>query len=95
MQDQAEIADLKAQLRDVQNKLTAIQVLLMQKAQSDNMLGDWLSEQDAITLTGLKKTRLYELRMEGKITSSTLGSKAVFYRISDFKALLNENKRKR
>jgi len=70
-------------------------MLLLQKAQTENMLGDWISEKDAIALSGLGRTRLYQLRMKGIITSSTLGGKAVFYRLSDFKVLLNKNERRK
>lgn len=95
MLEQADIATLQAELRDMHGKLNAIQLLLLQKAHADNKLGDWISEQDAMTLTGLGKTRLYQLRVTGAICASTLGGKAVFYRLSDFKVLLNKNVRKK
>lgn len=95
MEPKSEIEVLQAQVRDVQDKLNTIQLLLMQKAQTENLLGDWVDEDTVIALTGLKKTRLYQLRVEGKIESSTLGGKAVFYRLSDFKALLNKNRNRK
>jgi hypothetical protein len=92
---QAEIMELQAQLRDVQDKLSAIQLLLLQKAQTENMMGDWISEQDAIALTGLGRTRLYQLRREASILSSSLGGKPVFYSLKSLRDLLNKNKKKK
>jgi hypothetical protein len=92
---QAEIAELQAQVRDVQEKLGAIQKLLMEKVQIENKLGDWVDEDSAMALCKMGRTRLYQLRVEGKILSSTLGGKAVFYSVKNLRELLNSNSKNR
>jgi len=44
----------------------------------ENNLGDWLTEQEAQKLTGVKRVKLYYLRIEGEIEFSKIGRK-VFY----------------
>jgi hypothetical protein len=56
---------------------------------------DWITEKQAIRITGLSRGTLFKLRKEGAITSSTLSGKQNFYRISDFKNLLNKNEQNR
>lgn len=91
MQQQADIAILQAQLTDVQDKLDAIQKLLMQNAQTENALGDWISEHQAMGY-GLKKSALFALRKKCVLTSSKIGRKT-YYRRSDFERLLNDNEK--
>lgn len=93
MQQKADIAILQAQLTDVQDRLDAIQKLLMQNSQTEGMLGDWVDENTAIAISGLKKSSLFALRKAGKLTSSTISAKGVFYRRSDFERLLNDNEK--
>ncbi|HEX8515177.1 MAG TPA: hypothetical protein VF868_03180 [Bacteroidia bacterium] len=50
-----------------------------------NSIGDdWVDQKTIMKLTGLGKTKLYELRRDNMITYSCIGSKGVFYRLSDF-----------
>jgi hypothetical protein len=91
---QADLAALQEQLTDVQNKLNAIEALLLQNTQTENKIGDWVPASVAMKLTGLKRSSLLALRKTGKLTSSTISGKCVFYRRSDFEKLLNENELK-
>ena len=92
---QAEIAELQVQVRDVQEKLGAIQKLLMEKVQTENMLHDWLDEDTTMALCKMGRTRLYQLRVSGKIKSSTLGGKSVFYSLKSLRELLDSNSKNR
>lgn len=71
----------------LQQKLSVLEEILL----SNQSVGDWIDEETAKRLTGLGKSTLYKLRKEGKITSSRLSKRKVFYRLSDLSRLLDEN----
>jgi Mg2+ and Co2+ transporter CorA len=55
------------------------------------ILGDWLSEKETIAATGLSRSTLLKLRKLGKISSSTITGKQLYYKKTDFIKLLNKN----
>ena len=59
------------------------------------LFGEWISEKEVKELTGLGRSTLLKLRNDGKITSSTLSGKQTYYRMGDFKLLLNKNEKNR
>jgi len=61
----------------------------------DAKIDDWITEKEAIRITGLCRSTLLKLRKEGELTSSTLSGKENFYRLSDIKKLLDLNETKR
>lgn len=77
----------------LEKKIDDLTDLVKKLSLDDRGVGDWLSQEDALNLTGLGKTKLYELRKDGRIRSSHLEGKAVFYRRSDIEALLNQNQK--
>jgi hypothetical protein len=84
---------------DEKVKVLEEKVDLLLKSLSDiiverQCIGDWLTEEQAIKLTGLKKSTLYIMRKDGTITSSTITGKSVYYRRSDFEHLLEINEKK-
>jgi hypothetical protein len=58
-----------------------------------NELGDWIDEEAAMKLSGLKRTALFNLRKQGKIIAVPIAGKKKFYRKSSFEKLLNENEK--
>ena len=56
-------------------------------------IGDWMNEKLTMNITGLGKTKLYELRNTGKVRSSSLTERKLFYRRSDLERLLNKNQK--
>lgn len=58
---------------------------------TEKLLSDWLSEPLAMQELNCKKSTLYYLRKNKKITSSKVGRK-VFYSLSSINQLLNDNK---
>ena len=54
-------------------------------------LDDWINESVTMNLLQCKKTTLYYLRKNKKITYSTIGRK-IFYSIQSIKQLLNLNR---
>lgn len=93
MQQQTDIAAIQDQLRDMQEELRSIKELL-ERTKVENKLG-WLPEKETMALTHLKRTRLYQLRAQGKILGSSFNGKAVFYSLASLKELLETNARNR
>ena len=61
----------------------------------ENVKLDWLNEKRTMSLTGLSRSTLLSLRKQGKLSSSSLATKAVFYRLSEIKRLLDKNEMNR
>lgn len=59
--------------------------------EAEQLLDDWLNEALTMQKLGCKKTTLYYLRINKKITYSKIGRK-IFYSISSINHLLNQNK---
>ncbi|HWY12201.1 MAG TPA: hypothetical protein VN026_12790 [Bacteroidia bacterium] len=56
-------------------------------------LGDWTIEKEVIAVTRLSRSKLLDLRKTGKVSSSSFNGKTPYYRLSDFKKLLDKNER--
>jgi len=89
-----DITAIQDQLKGVQEELSDIKALLVQKSVADKSLGDWIPEHLAIELSGLKKSSLFEMRKAGRLKYSTISGKGVFYRKSEFEKILNTNEKK-
>lgn len=91
MKTEAEVT-IEDRLKGMEEELYSIKMLLLEKAQVENKLG-WLSEEETMAITQLKRTRLYQLRVQGKILASSFNGKAVFYSLSSLRELLETNAR--
>lgn len=83
---------LQSILSRLEERLASIETKL-EEVKGESTLDDWIDEQTAKHITGLSKSTLYELRKSGKLTSSKLSKRRVFYRISDLSRLLDENEK--
>lgn len=79
----------------LQTELSDIKKLIEQLMEERNKLDDWITEKEAIRISGLCRSTLLTLRKQGDLTSSTLSGKQNFYRLSDFNKLLEINEQKR
>lgn len=83
------IDHLNLQLQQLQ------EVLIELKQNQISPIGDWIDEHAARKLTGLSTSTLRRLRVAGKIKSSFLSDRNIYYKLSDFKKLLDKNQRLR
>lgn len=79
----------------IQTEISALKNLIEQLMESQIKIEDWITEKEAIRLSGLSRGTLLKLRKAGDLSSSTLSGKQNFYRIKDFKKLLEINEQKR
>ena len=59
--------------------------------QPNQLLDEWINESTTMNLLQCKKSTLYYLRKNKKVTYSTIGRK-IFYSIESIKQLLNSNR---
>ena len=86
-----EIKSILEELRLVRAELDAVKEILSNSLRREKLFGDWVSEKDLIQLTGYSRSALYLLWKQGLITKSSISGKANYYRMSDFKKLLDKN----
>lgn len=86
-----EAADLIDLIRLLEKKIDLLSDELIIQKKRDKLFGEWVEEKEIISLTGLTRNTLLRLRQEGRITRSTLSGKTNYYRLSDFKKLLEKN----
>lgn len=79
----------------LQTELSELKNLVEQLVRDNNRIDGWITEVEAIGISGLSRGTLFKLRKQGVISSSTLSGKQNFYRLSDFKKLLELNEQKR
>jgi hypothetical protein len=89
--------------RDILNELKQLVQALTSKMESmehelqnmnaSSIIQDWVDEETTKRITGLSKSTLYNLRRAGKLTSSKLSERKLFYRISDLSKLLDHNEK--
>ena len=96
MNQEIELMKIQCKMESIESLLNGINRQLSIRVTEKNAIGDdWVDQDTIMRLTGLGRTKLYELRKENKITSSTIAGKEVFYRLSDFIKLLNTNEKNR
>ena len=83
----------EAQVKSLEKKIDDLYNIIEKFIAEKQCIGDWMNEKLAMDLTGLGKTKLYELRNNGKVRSSCLTERKLFYRRSDFEKLLNTNQK--
>lgn len=95
MYNSDQISNLDKKLDAIGVYINSLNIYLEQLTSEKENIGEWISENEAKRLTGLSKSTLLKLRKEGRIRSSTLSGKKIFYRRSDFNNLLDKNEQKR
>lgn len=83
----------EARLKALEKKIDELTILVTKLLNEKQSIGDWVSEEQAVKLSGLCKSKLYELRNKGKVRSSSLTERKIFYRRSDFEKLLEANQK--
>jgi len=76
----------------LESKLEKVCQLLLAQSNKEE-IGDWLTLGRAMQLTGLGRTKLYELRKRGVLHESTLTGKEKFIRKSSIEAALSKNEK--
>lgn len=93
MQREVLITISDEKLKVLEEKMDLLQKSLNDLITEKQSIGDWITEERAIKLTGLSKSSFYNMRKEGKITSSSISGKEVWYRRADFKKILDRVER--
>lgn len=83
---------LQFRLKALEDRLKSIESKIGFSKELES-INDWIDEESAKRITGLGKSTLYTLRKNGKLTSSRLSKRKLFYRISDLSRLLDENEK--
>lgn len=86
-----EQVELIEYIRLLERKIDLLTEAVGVQKKKDQLFGEWVEEKEVIIMTGLSRNTLFKLRQEGRITRSTLSGKQNYYRLSDFKKLLNRN----
>ena len=89
------ILEINGKLDSFQATINYLKDCIEKLVEGQYKIEDWITEKDAIRISGLSRATLLKLRKEGELTSSTLSGKQNFYRLSDFKRLLDTNEKKR
>jgi hypothetical protein len=78
-------------LKRLEKKIDLLKEEIAYVLKKDVLHSGWISESEVRALTGLSRNTLLKLRQDGKILRSTISGKKNFYRIDDFKKLLDKN----
>jgi hypothetical protein len=91
LQQGVHIVVAEDRLRAIEESIAQVKQLIESLQSEEGKIGDWLSEDDTMRLSGLGKTTLYNLRRAGQLSSSTISGRGVFYRKSELENILNKN----
>ncbi len=75
----------------MQASVNIVSEMLVKMQKQRVSFGEWISEKEVMEITGLSRSTLLKLRKEGKVRSSTITGKQVYYMLPDFKKLLDKN----
>ena len=89
------VTDMVEEIKTLHELVENLIVVVSNSDRRTLLLDDWISEKQAIAVTGLSRGTLLKLCNEGKTIKSTLSGKSNFYRLSDFKSLLEKNEKNR
>lgn len=81
-------------LRAIESSIAQLKLLIENWKTVETAIGDWIPEDEVLRISQLGKTSLYNLRKSGKLSSSTISGRGVFYRKSDLERLLNNNEKR-
>lgn len=86
-----EYTQIIEELRLVSTTVNSLIELFKINKQREKLLGEWIHEKEVIKLTGLSRNTLYNFYKEGKVRRSSISGKSNYYKMSDFKTLLDKN----
>ena len=78
-------------LKRIEKKIDLLAEKLSIEKKKAQLLGAWISEKELCKIEDISRNTLLKLRQEGKITRSTISGKKNYYRMTDFKKLLDNN----
>lgn len=87
----ADATTILEELRLVRAELQALKENVKTSQRREKLFGEWIHEKELTTMIGYSRSGLYNLWKQGLITKSTISGKANYYRMSDFKKLLDKN----
>lgn len=87
----AETSVLLEELRLIRLEIEAIKSSINTDKRREKLFGEWIHEKELMTLTSYSRNTLYNLWKQGLVTKSSISGKANYYRMSDFKKLLDKN----
>ena len=82
-----------ARIKQLENKIDELTGIITEFLNEKQSIGDWITKEQALKLTGLGSTTLDQLKAEGKVRSSALTDRKIFFRRSDFERLLEMNQK--
>ena len=86
-----ELKELAEEIRALQYSVAQLIAATKDEHRKNKMFGEWISEKEAMQLTGLSRSSLFTLTKQGKLIKSSIAGKKNYYKLSDFKRLLDEN----
>lgn len=92
MPTESNIEAIMTKLEALQVSVNSIAEAVKKIQEGKAVMKDWIDQEEAMRITSLKKSSLYELRKAHRLTSSKLGRKT-FYRLSEIENMLDENER--
>lgn len=91
MLNDTNINELTEKVEALQASVNSVAEMLTTMQKDRLTFGDWVPEHEVMTITGLSKATLLKLRNGGKLSSSTISGKQIYYRLSSIKKLLDRN----
>jgi len=87
----AETLVLLEELRLIRLEIEELKSAVHSDKRSEKLFGEWIHEKELMKLTNHSRNTLYNLWKQGLVTKSTISGKANYYRMADFKKLLDKN----
>ena len=89
-----ELEAILEELRLLRNEVESLKAVVEVERRRDKMFGEWASEKEISELTKLHRNTLNKLFRNAQITKTTLtGKKKNYYRLSDFRKMLDRNEK--
>ena len=87
----SDTTEILEELRLVRAELELLKSIVSTDKRKEKLFGEWIHEKELMTLTTYSRNTLYNLWKQGLVTKSSISGKANYYRMSDFKKLLDRN----
>lgn len=87
----SDTTEILEELRLVRAELELLKAIVNTDKRKEKLFGEWIHEKELMTLTTYSRNTLYNLWKQGLVTKSSISGKANYYRMSDFKKLLDRN----
>jgi predicted DNA-binding transcriptional regulator AlpA len=86
---QASVYSIGEVVKALQTSVNSIEDAVNKLQYGKVTLKDWIDQGEAMSITGLKKSALYELRKKNHLSSSKIGRKT-YYRLSEIENMIEE-----